>query len=67
MRHRPSTPDLLPVLGPSEKWQGLAYAFGHAHLGMTQAASSGQMLAEALLEPEKGTDLTAYSIGRFNS
>jgi D-amino-acid dehydrogenase len=67
MGHRPSTPDSLPVLGPSVKWQGLAYAFGHAHLGMTQAASSGQMLAEALLEPEKGTDLTAYSIGRFNS
>ena len=66
MGHRPSTPDSLPVLGPSAKWQGLAYAFGHAHLGMTQAASSGQMLAEALLEPEKGTDLLAYSIGRFS-
>jgi|CoawatStandDraft_6_1074263.scaffolds.fasta_scaffold02568_4 D-amino-acid dehydrogenase len=66
MGHRPSTPDSLPVLGPSVKWQGLAYAFGHAHLGMTQAATSGQMLAEVLLEPEKGTDLSAYSIGRFN-
>ena len=66
MGHRPSTPDSLPVLGPSVKWRGLAYAFGHAHLGMTQAASSGQMLAEALLEPDKATDLTAYSIGRFS-
>jgi len=66
MGHRPSTPDSLPVLGPSQKWQGLGYAFGHSHLGMTQAASSGQMLAEALLEPEKGTDLSAYSISRFN-
>ena len=66
MGHRPSTPDSLPVLGPSVKWQGLCYAFGHSHLGMTQAASSGQMLAEVLLEPEKGTDLTAYSIGRFS-
>ena len=65
MGHRPSTPDSLPVLGPSVKWQGLSYAFGHAHLGMTQAASSGQMLAEVLLEPDKRTDLTAYSIGRF--
>jgi len=66
MGHRPSTPDSLPVLGPSVKWQGLCYAFGHSHLGMTQAASTGQMLAEVLLEPEKGTDLTAYSIGRFS-
>lgn len=65
MGHRPSTPDSLPVLGPSVKWDGLAYAFGHSHLGMTQAASSGQMLAEVLLEPELGTDLSAYSIGRF--
>jgi D-amino-acid dehydrogenase len=66
MGHRPSTPDSLPVLGRSVKWQGLSYAFGHAHLGMTQAASSGQMVAEDLLEPDKGTDLTAYSIGRFS-
>lgn len=66
MGHRPSTPDSLPVLGPSKKWPGLAYAFGHSHLGMTQAASSGQMLAEALLAPEIGTDLSAYCISRFS-
>jgi len=66
MGHRPSTPDSLPVLGPSVKWQGLCYAFGHSHLGMTQAASSGQMLAEVLMQPELNTDLSAYSIGRFS-
>ena len=63
--HRPSTPDSLPVLGPSVKWHGLAYTFGHAYLGTTQEATSGQMLAEVLLEPEKGTDLSAYSMGRL--
>ena len=45
---------------------GIVLCLWPCHLGMTQAASSGQMVAEDLLEPDKGTDLTAYSIGRFS-
>ena len=64
MGHRPSTPDSLPVLGLSDRCQGLAYAFGHGHLGLTQSVTSGELAAEALLSGDNA-GLEAYSIARF--
>ena len=64
MGHRPSTPDSLPVLGLSNRCQGLAYAFGHGHLGLTQSVTSGELAAEALLSGNND-GLEAYSIARF--
>jgi len=64
MGHRPSTPDSLPVLGLSKKCQGLAYAFGHGHLGLTQSVTSGELTVEALLSGSNA-GLAAYAIARF--
>ncbi|MDP6189422.1 MAG: FAD-binding oxidoreductase [Gammaproteobacteria bacterium] len=64
MGHRPSTPDTLPVMGPSLNCAGLYYAFGHGHLGLTQCVTSGELIAQALLEG-KTEALQPYSIGRF--
>ena len=64
MGHRPSTPDSLPVLGLSDRCQGLAYAFGHGHLGLTQSITSGELVAEALLSGQND-GLEAFSISRF--
>ena len=38
MGHRPCLPDSLPVIGPSRRYGGLWFAFGHGHLGLTAAA-----------------------------
>ena len=65
MGHRPSTPDSLPVLGPSKKSQGLAYAFGHGHMGLTQSITSGELVVEALLSGN-GAHLAPFSISRFD-
>ncbi|MCY7307997.1 MAG: FAD-binding oxidoreductase [Rhodoferax sp.] len=65
MGHRPSTPDSLPVIGPSPRTPGVLYAFGHGHLGLTQSATTGELIG-ALLEGATPTiDTTPYSIGRF--
>jgi D-amino-acid dehydrogenase len=42
------------------------YAFGHGHLGLTQAATTGQLIVERLLGRVTTVDLTPYSIDRFS-
>lgn len=43
---RPTLPDYLPALGRSPRFDNLAYAFGHQHLGLTLAAVTGELLAD---------------------
>jgi D-amino-acid dehydrogenase len=65
MGHRPATPDSLPVLGPSPSRPDVFYAFGHGHLGLTLAASSGRLLADQLAGRTPPLDLAPFSAGRF--
>lgn len=44
---RPSLPDSLPVIGPASSLPGVSYAFGHGHLGLTLAATTGRLVAAA--------------------
>ncbi|SDJ47664.1 NAD(P)/FAD-dependent oxidoreductase [Billgrantia gudaonensis] len=44
---RPSLPDSLPVIGPA-RLPGVTYAFGHGHLGLTLAPTTGRLVAESL-------------------
>ena len=62
---RPSLPDSLPVLGAApDAPGGVFFAFGHGHLGLTQAAVSAACLA-ALAEGEAPPlDLAPYRINR---
>src|SRR3546814_4786382 len=48
MGHRPCLPDSLPVIGESAWHQGLWFAFGHGHLGLTASAKTGKLVAEAM-------------------
>jgi D-amino-acid dehydrogenase len=66
MGNRPATPDSLPVLGPSPASDRLLYAFGHGHLGLTQAATTGAIVGSLLDGADPGVDLAPYSISRFN-
>lgn len=62
---RPCTPDMLPVIGPAPKHPGLWFDFGHAHHGLTQAASSGRLLAEMICGEAPFADPGPYRVGRF--
>jgi D-amino-acid dehydrogenase len=63
--HRPATPDSLPVIGPSTRHPGVFYAFGHGHLGLTQAATTGRLVSDLIGRRPSPIDLTPYSIARF--
>jgi D-amino-acid dehydrogenase len=64
--HRPATPDGLPVIGPSARCPNVFYAFGHGHLGLTQAATTGRLLSDLMLARQPSVDLTPYRIQRFD-
>jgi len=65
MGQRPSTPDTLPVIGASPKHPGVLYAFGHGHLGLTQAATTAELVGDLLTGKDGDLDLAPYSIRRF--
>ena len=63
---RPSIPDYLPVIGPSRSYANLYYAFGHGHVGMTQSAITGKLIAQTVQGAAPEIDITPYSIQRFS-
>lgn len=46
MGARPSTPDSLPLVGPSPKNRRVICAFGHAHLGLTLGAVTAEIVSD---------------------
>lgn len=66
MGFRPSLPDSLPVIDQVCDGKVLL-AFGHQHLGLTQAAVTAQMVAQ-LVSPSANAGLPAqeaYRLERF--
>ena len=65
MGHRPTLPDSLPILGPSPKYANVLFAFGHAMLGLTMAAATGEIIANLAAGADPGIDLMPYRPDRF--
>lgn len=65
MGYRPSLPDSLPVIGKAPGAPCVTYAFGHGHLGLTQAAATGRLVRELVLRQAPAVDLTPFSPSRF--
>ena len=65
MGFRPSFPDSLPVIGQDETNPNIFYAFGHQHLGLTQAAITADLIADLINGKAHKLDLSAFSIQRF--
>jgi D-amino-acid dehydrogenase len=65
MGFRPSLPDSLPVIGPSPRAPGVFYAFGHGHLGLTQAAGTAELIGEMVADTHPSLPLAAFSAKRF--
>ncbi len=66
MGHRPSTPDTVPVISASEKYNNVYFAFGHGHLGLTGSMTTGRLIAELVAGKTPSTDLGPFRIDRFN-
>ena len=65
MGSRPCTGDMLPFIGKAPQHEGLWFAFGHAHHGLTMAAVTGRLVAELIAGEEPFTDPTPYRVDRF--
>lgn len=65
MGFRPSTADCIPVIGPSGRSPNVIHAFGHGHLGLTQSAATGRLVAEIAAGRKPSIDLEPLKIGRF--
>ena len=66
MGARPCTPDMMPILGKAPRHQGLWFAFGHAHHGLTLGPVTGRLIAEAITGEKPFLDMTAWRAERFN-
>ena len=62
---RPMVPDGVPLIGAT-RVPGLFLNTGHGHLGWTQAAGSGALLADLMTGRPTGIDPTRYAPGRFS-
>lgn len=65
MGYRPSLPDSLPVLDRAPAHKHIFYAFGHGHLGLTQAAGTGQIMADMVMDIRSNDDLSRFAVTRF--
>lgn len=66
MGFRPSMPDCIPVIGPSGATPAVIYAFGHGHLGLTQSASTGRLVADIIARRNPAIAVDPFRIGRFS-
>ena len=65
MGFRPSMPDSLPAIGRARDSDRVIYAFGHGHLGLTQAAGTARLVAELATSAAPAIDLSPFSPQRF--
>jgi D-amino-acid dehydrogenase len=65
MGHRPCLPDSLPVIGPSPQARNVFFAFGHGHVGLTCASTTGRLVSELVAGTTPCIDPEPYRIDRF--
>ncbi len=62
---RPAAEDLMPIMGPSGKYENLFYSTGHYRNGILQTPNQADYLAEAILGGLEET-IPEFDPGRYN-
>ena len=65
MGFRPSMPDSLPVIGPSQGGAEVIHAFGHGHIGLTLAPITARLVADLVAGRQPERDISPYRPARF--
>ncbi|MGH8766200.1 MAG: NAD(P)/FAD-dependent oxidoreductase [Burkholderiales bacterium] len=65
MGARPCTPDMMPIIGKAPRHEGLWFAFGHAHHGLTLGPVTGRLIAEMISGEKPFVDPSPYRAERF--
>jgi D-amino-acid dehydrogenase len=63
---RPCSPDGLPYVGRTRKFENLSLATGHSMMGMSLGPVTGKLMAEILAGEKPATDLALLSPDRYN-
>ncbi len=63
---RPTLPDYVPAIGRLKSASKVLYAFGHAHLGLTECAITAEIIEALLTDKPPPFDLSPFAIERFN-
>ncbi len=66
MGFRPSMPDSLPVIDAAPH-PAVVLAFGHGHLGLTQAAGTAELVADIVDGRPPAIDIAPYRASRFSA
>ncbi len=62
---RPCTPDGLPYIGYSPKYNNLLLATGHAMMGMSLGPATGKLLAQIIADKKTSLPIDAFRVERF--
>jgi D-amino-acid dehydrogenase len=62
---RPCSPDGLPYIGMSGRYENLAIATGHAMIGLGLAPATGKLIAEAFNDEKPGIDTGLFAPNRY--
>lgn len=65
MGFRPSLPDTLPVIGALPEHPSVLLGFGNGHLGLTQSAAMGRLIADLVDGRTPSIDIQACRPDRF--
>ncbi|MDB5523666.1 MAG: putative D-amino acid dehydrogenase [Rhizobium sp.] len=65
MGHRPALPDTIPIMSASARTNGLYYATGHGHLGLTYSATAGLLMADMIMGRTPPVEMRPFRIDRF--
>ncbi|MBI1782275.1 MAG: FAD-binding oxidoreductase [Sphingobacteriales bacterium] len=64
--YRPCSPDGLPYIGRLKNISNCIVATGHAMIGLSLGAGTGQWVTQLLNEEKTSTDLAAFEVERFS-
>ncbi|MEC8165958.1 MAG: FAD-binding oxidoreductase, partial [Pseudomonadota bacterium] len=65
MGFRPSTPDTRPILGEMPGAEGVFFATGGSHIGMTLGPIMGKVTADLVAGRDPGIDMNPYAPDRW--